>query len=287
MLLYHVALNYPRIKGSAVTLSLPQLKYFDMSMSNLPKEIRLQIWSLAYFSQAPRLIAIETHQHDESHEEDIFCPRYSRTPAPTVFNICQESRAEAHFRALKAGHVVKLPYAAGQHFFADFYFRWDVDILCLQTEGPRTGHFDDSQEVGLLPHFRTASASMPTERTLRNVAITNVFWDTYRDGSLSNFPNIARMIMIVDPSRWDPDLVHHQKAEFVHAAKRIVLMYRFDLNMLARRRGVEYKAHPFVLEFATRGKEDELQIIPREEWREWSAVGDAWTTLEMDEDWFE
>ncbi|OAL52346.1 hypothetical protein IQ07DRAFT_368806 [Pyrenochaeta sp. DS3sAY3a] len=256
-----------------------------MSMSKLPKEIRLQIWTLAYFSQAPRLVAIETHQHDEFHSKDTFCPRYSPTPAPTVFNICQESRAEAHFQALKAGHVVRLPYAASPDFFSDFYFRWDVDILFLSTTGPRVGHLDDSFEVGLLAHFREASAGTPTATALRNVSITDPDWTSYRYGGLSDFPNIARVIMMVDRGCLDGDVLQRTRA--VGAAKRTVLMYRYALTMEAKKRGVEYKAPPFVLDFAILGTAGELQIIPREEWREWGNTGDEWATLEMGMGWFQ
>lgn len=249
-----------------------------MSMSNLPKEIRLQIWTLAYFSQPPRLVAIETHQHDKSHSSDTFCPRYSPTPAPTVFNICQESRAEAHFQALKAGHVVRLPYAAGPGFFSDFYFRWDVDVLSVKTWGERIGHLDNNPQVGLLAHLREASAGTPTATALRNVDITTFTWGSYRNDCFSDFPNIARMIMMVDRRCLNGDAL--QKTKVVDAAKWVLTSYRLDLVMAAVKRGVQYKARPFALDFAMLGTEGELQVIPREEWREWSNAGDAWVTLD-------
>jgi hypothetical protein len=108
-----------------------------MSISVLPKELRLMVWALAYFNEPPRLVALETKPHDEDHDEYHFCPRYSPSPAPTVVNICQESRAEARYQAIKAGHIVELPTGVPGHNSDKFYFRIDTDILLLQLEGPR------------------------------------------------------------------------------------------------------------------------------------------------------
>jgi hypothetical protein len=89
-------------------------------------------------------------------------------------------------------------------------------------------HFDDSPEVGLLAHFSAASGCNP--KLLRNVAITKVILNGFRDGSLSNvlrnFPQISRMAMMVTDEVWKNDL---EKELFVPTAARIVRMYKLDL----------------------------------------------------------
>ncbi|KAH7383316.1 hypothetical protein BKA66DRAFT_93762 [Pyrenochaeta sp. MPI-SDFR-AT-0127] len=252
---------------------------FGMSIFDLPKEIRLHIWTHVYFSQAPRLVTLATSPHDENHTEDTFCPRYSPTPAPTAVNICHESRAEAHYQAIKAGHIVKLPYEHESTCSQEFYFRFDTDILYLQLAGARIKHFDDSPEIGLLAHFRHATGCAPA--SLQKIAITKVLLYGQFDGSVSNvlreFPSISHMIMMVPESIRDNS---PEKTAFVHAARRIVMMYRFDLEHRAGNIGEQFNPYPFLVDFATLGSENELRIVPRKIWREWSVEGDGWATLD-------
>jgi hypothetical protein len=261
-----------------------------MSLSCLPKEIRLQIWSLLYFSQPPRLVALRTMPHDQAHDEQTFCPRYSPTPAPTAVDICHESRAEACYQAHKAGHIVQLHQgqlgAASSglaRFTEEFYFRFETDILYLPLEDVHVKHFDDSPEVGLLRHFR---CSLNCDATLlRNIAITQVIKSGYRDGSLSNtlqeFPHLSQVVMVVPD---DVQRSRSQKSLFVHATYRIMTMYRFDLgNQL----GDNAKLAPIDVEFAviTKGK---LKLVPKDIWKDWSDLGaynqwiEATTTLGAD-----
>tara|TARA_R110002003_G_scaffold70_28_gene6569 strand:- start:2078 stop:2881 length:804 start_codon:yes stop_codon:yes gene_type:complete len=244
-----------------------------MSISLLPKELRLQIWTLAYFAEPPRLVTVRTKPHDEDHDERSLCPRYSPSPAPTVVNVCHEARAEAYYQARKAGHIVCLRYGpldipSREHlrFTEEFYFRFETDILHLrlEDEDEDVQHLDDSPEVGLLPHFRLAmdcDASL-----LRNIAITKVIWSGYRDGSLSNtlrmFPHISHMIMMV------PEEVLEQKSQkpiFVRAVRRIVTLYKIDMR---RQSGDLDGTIPVDVDFATltAGK---LAIVPRQTWRRW------------------
>jgi hypothetical protein len=142
----------------------------------LPTEIRLQIWSLAYFSEPPRLVALRTKPHDENHsEENTFCPRYSPSPAPAVVNICHEARAEARRQARTAGHIVRLHVrcqgSLRTECIEEFYFRFEIDISYLPPDS-HLAHFDDSAEVGILPHFRRAVDYDAT--VLQNMAITRV-----------------------------------------------------------------------------------------------------------------
>ncbi|KAF1845356.1 uncharacterized protein K460DRAFT_284499 [Cucurbitaria berberidis CBS 394.84] len=253
-----------------------------MSISVLPKEIRLQLWAHAYFSQPPRLVALATRPHHEDHKEDSFCPRYSPSPAPTVVNICQEARAEAHYQALKVGHVVTLPYDNEPNYTSEaFYFRFETDILYLPLEGPHVKHYDDSPEVGLLAHFREAIGCTPT--LLRNIAIEKVVYSGFEDGSLSNvlrdFPTMKRMIMLITERNMRDDAV--KKARFCRAARRIEWTYEFDQCKTGRDSEEWFRPRPFAcnVDFATR-KGGELEIVPKEVWREWTAEGPSMDDVE-------
>jgi hypothetical protein len=252
-----------------------------MSISVLPKELRLMVWALAYFNEPLRLVALETKPHDEDHDEYHFCPRYSPSPAPTVVNICQESRAEARYQAIKAGHIVELPTGVPGHNSDKFYFRIDTDILLLQLEGPRVRHFDDSPEVGLLAGFSAATGY--DSKSLRTVAMTKVILNGFRDGSLSNvlrdFRKISRMVMMLTEDVWNNDL---EKELFVRAAARIVRMYKLDLMNHASNMGRTFRAHPFDVDFA-RLRHGALDIVPKDIWKEWSDGGDEWATLDNTE----
>ncbi|CAO2655849.1 Nn.00g046520.m01.CDS01 [Neocucurbitaria sp. VM-36] len=249
-----------------------------MSISALPKEIRLQIWAAAYFSQSFRLVALATRRHNVNHEEDTFCPRYSPSPAPVVVNICQESRAEAHYQALRAGHIVKLPCKLETICCKEFYFRFDTDILYLPLESPNVQHYDDSPEVGLLSHFREAIGCTPT--MLRHVAITNVVHSGFEDGSLSNvlrdYPNISWMIMLVTDDILDSA---DKKAKFFRAARRIVYMYEFDMFKSASEEEQMFRAAQSLnVDFATR-QGSSLDFVPEELWKQWGDEGEHWMTL--------
>ncbi|KAF1834364.1 hypothetical protein BDW02DRAFT_569149 [Decorospora gaudefroyi] len=188
-----------------------------MSISILPKEIRLEIWALAYLNEPPRLVALETKSHDEDHDEQHFCPRYSPSPRPTVVNICHEARAEARYQAIRAKHVVQLPASLTGTNCDEFYFRVDTDMLLLQLEGPRVRHYDDSPNAGLLAHFSAATGC--DFQALENVALTKVVSRGFRDDSLFNvlraFPRISRIIMLLPDDVWNND---RQKELFVREA---------------------------------------------------------------------
>jgi uncharacterized protein (DUF952 family) len=240
-----------------------------MSLSCLPTELRLQIWQLAYFSQPPRLVELRTLPHDNAHDENTFCPRYSPSPPPIVVNTCREARKEALRQARKDGHIVRLHHGPRgiapeqAESTAEFYFRFETDILYLPLEGRRVQHFDDSPENGLLPHFYKALGC--DAMSLRNIAITSIIKSGYRDGSLSNtlrsFPNIQRIYMIV------PDEV--QKALFVRAARRIMTMYRFD-------RKLQTGKSAYVEANFARVVGSELQLVPLKTWVTWSDLGGDW-----------
>jgi hypothetical protein len=252
-----------------------------MSISLLPKEIRLEIWALAYYNEPPRLVALETRPHDQSHDETNFCPRYSPSPAPTVVNICHESREEARYQATKANHIIKLPSHISGTSGDEFYFRIDTDILLLQLEGKRVRHYDDSPEVGLLAHFRCALGCSPQE--LRKIAVTKIILNGFRDGSLSNvlreFPKISHMVMMLTEDIWENDM---EKELFVRAAARIVRMYKLDLMNQASSQGKTFKPHPFDVDFA-RLRHGQLDIVSRDVWGDWSDGRDVWATLDNSE----
>ncbi|KAF1911110.1 hypothetical protein BDU57DRAFT_552342 [Ampelomyces quisqualis] len=242
-----------------------------MALASLPKEIRLEIWSLAYFAQPPRLVALRTKSH-ERHYDNNFCPRYSPSPAPTVVNVCKEARAEAHYQARKAGHMVQLRHgpltvAAPEEaqFTEEFYFRFETDILYLPLEDINVKHFDDSPEVGFLRHFRAAVGCDPLQ--LRKIAVTKVIPSGYNDGSFSNvlrkFPHISHMFMMVPNGMWED---RQQKALLVGAARRIVRMYDIDMG-----RDIRDVTSPskIQVDFAALVK-GELALVPRAMWKDWS-----------------
>jgi hypothetical protein len=197
-----------------------------------------------------------------------------------VTNLCHESRAEAHYQAARANHIVKLPTDL-EGPCDEFHFRIETDILLLQLDGPRIRHYDDSPEVGLLAHFSAATGCDP--KALQHVAITKVILNGFRDGSLSNvlrdYPNISRMTMMLPEDVWDNDM---EKELFVRASARIVRMYKLDLMNHARTRGETFKPHPFDVDFARLHK-GLLDIVPKELWRDWSDGGDEWATLDNSE----
>jgi hypothetical protein len=239
-----------------------------MSLFNLPEELRLEIWALAYFSEPPRLVCLRTRPHDESHKENMFCPRYSPTPRPTVVNICGEARAEAHYQARRAGHLVRLNH--GPLFLApteEFYFRFETDILYLPLDDKHVKHFDDSPEVGLLRHFRRAVDCDTSP--LRNIAITKVISSGYYDGSLMNclreFPDVSRLVMMVPEDVWEDAA---QKSMFVRAARRILRMYEFDIKLQSHVGRIARVNVEFAM--LVRG---ELAYVPKEIWKDWSDVG--------------
>jgi hypothetical protein len=239
-----------------------------MSLFCLPKEIRLVIWSLVYFSQSPRLVKLRTKSHDENHDEQTFCPRYSPTPAPTVVNICQEARAEAEFQAHRAGHIVQLKrdplFAASQELLPsaeEFYFRFETDILYVPLEDEHVQHFDDSPEIGFLSHFRTATGCDAS--LLRNIAVTQVVSSGYHDGSLTNclrdFPNISRIIMVNPKETWESE---PHKELFVRRARRIVKLYSIDRTL----QSLPLLTAPRLnMEVATISR-GELALVPKDMW---------------------
>jgi hypothetical protein len=246
-----------------------------MSMFSIPKELRLNIWAIAYFAQPPRLVALRTEPHDETHDEDTFCPRYSPTPSPTVVNICHEARAEAYYQARKAGHLVRLHrerlFVASHElarYTEEFYFRFETDILYLPMEDEHSKHFDDSPEVGLLCHFRKAMNCDVS--LLQNVAVTKVICSGFHDGSLSNclreFPNISRIIMMLPE-----EVGENQKTKSlsVRGAFRILRIYEFDMK---NRSGDSERVVRVSVDFAILSKGG-LALVPKETWKDWSDVG--------------
>ncbi|KAF2830461.1 hypothetical protein CC86DRAFT_391380 [Ophiobolus disseminans] len=260
-----------------------------MSFTGLPKEIRLQIWTLAYFAEPPRLVALRTKPHDESHDEKWFCPRYSPSPAPMVVNICHEARAEAYYQARKAGHVIRhhigplfVPPQQLAQFTEEYYFRFDADTLYLPLEDQHVKHFDDSPEVGLLSHFHKA-VNLDTSK-LQSIAITRVIWCGYHDGSLSNtlrdFASISRLIMMV-PEEVEQD--EARKALFVRASRRIASLYRFDS---ANRSPELTQLIAISVDFA-RLERGQLAILPKHTWEHWSSLGSTWTVMDGPEQFYE
>jgi hypothetical protein len=265
-----------------------------MSLFCLPKELRLQIWSLVYFSQPPRLVALRTKSHDEAHDEDTFCPRYSPTPAPIAVYICHESRAEASHQARKVGQIIRLHQGSCDvaskeppGLTEEFYFRFETDILYLPLEDAGVKHFDDSPEVGLLRHFRVSADK--DAALLRNVAVTQVIKSGMRDGSLSNtlreFPRLSRIIMVV-PGNIEKS--HSRKSLFVEAACRIMTLYKFDTSPDTwLELGYATKLGIHTMDFAVVAK-GKLDIIPKALWKDWTKpdqydgavnVNDYWNGL--------
>lgn len=242
-----------------------------------------------------------------------------------MVNLCREAREEVKFQARRRGHIIHLPGALKTEEREEkkyFYFRVQEDILYIPLlEGPAqelatTHYHDDSPDTGLLAHFlqHATSVSGPScdATQLRNIAVSKVIPHGFRDGSLSNvlrlFPHIARLVMMV------PEPVYHdktgkEKEVFVHAAARIVRMYKLDLMARAREEGRDYRVRGFEVDFGVErgsgvggnaeqsdeGKGEEgveaegkraktvkwgLELIDRDIWREWTDGGDEWATLD-------
>lgn len=246
-----------------------------MSIYNLPKEIRLSIWALAYFNEPPRLVTLRTKPHDDHHAEDVFCPRYSSTAAPTVVNICRESRFEAEYQARRAKHLIYLPSPLDP-MPAEFYFRLDTDVLFIDLEYGINKHFDDSPDCGLLAHFLEANGCDATN--LKNIAITQIVRVAFLDGALSNclrdFPNIGHLIMVIDSK----DMRTTQEKETsVLAARRIVTQYRLDMRIRAKARGEMYVhgERSLDLDFAL-WNSDSLEILGKSVWEDWGELVSGW-----------
>ncbi|KAJ8115425.1 hypothetical protein OPT61_g2926 [Boeremia exigua] len=246
-----------------------------MSIFKLPKEIRLQIWSLLYFDEPPRLVTLRSKPHDDQHAEDIFCPRYSPTPAPAVVNICHEARAEVEHQARRSKSLIHLPSPLDQKP-AEFYFRHETDLLFIDLETGMNKHFDDSPDAGLLAHFLEAAGCDAT--LLRKIVITQVVRVAFVDGALSNclrdFPNIEHLVMVVDPK----DMRSTQEKErFALAARRIVTQYRLDMRIRAKVRGEVYVhgQRNLDLDFAMR-KGKSLDVLDKNIWNGWGDLEPNW-----------
>ncbi|KAF3040007.1 hypothetical protein E8E11_001004 [Didymella keratinophila] len=251
-----------------------------MSIFNLPKELRLQIWSLSYLSHPPRLVTLRTLPHNEHHAESTFCPRYSPTPVPTVIHICREARAEAEYEARRRGHLISLPSPLSPALHAacaepEFYFRLDTDILFIDLESGGK-HFDDSPECGLLAHFLFASNCNASR--LKKIAITQVVRVAFIDGALSNclrdFPCIEYLVLVLGSG--DMRTVH-EKERFVLAARRIVVQYRLDMRIKAKARGEVYvhDEKGLDLDFAVR-KGQGLDVLDKSVWEDWGGLQKGW-----------
>ncbi|KAJ4381730.1 hypothetical protein N0V86_003095 [Didymella sp. IMI 355093] len=246
-----------------------------MSIFDLPKELRLQIWSLSYFNHPPRLVTLRTSPHDEHHTESIFCPRYSPTPAPDVVNICRESRAEAEYEARRHRHLISLPsplVSTSQ----EFYFRLDTDILFIDLEAGGNKHFDDSPDAGLLAHFLEAKGCDASQ--LKKIAITQIVRVAFVDGALTNclrdFPNIEYLVMVLESI----DVRSAQEKErVVLAARRIVTQYRLDMRIRAKARGEVYvhDEQRLNLDFAVRHGAY-LEMLEKSVWEGWGDLKKGW-----------
>ncbi|KAH3919057.1 hypothetical protein HBH56_028240 [Parastagonospora nodorum] len=246
-----------------------------MSFLSFPKELRLCVWQLVYFSQEPRLIELRTAPHRNAHDERTFCPRYSPSPELIVFSVCRESRTEAHFQARKAGHIVRLReglVSGGQDettcFSHEFYFRFETDILYVPLAGRHVNHYDDSLMNGLLPHFRRAEECDAS--SLQHIAITKVIESGFQSGGITNslraFPNLVCIYLMV------PDEVLEQQGQrtlFVRAAQRIMMLHRRDKQIALG------KFVPVDAEFA-RLNHGKLEIVSKDTWKSWSELGNDW-----------
>ncbi|KAF2628629.1 hypothetical protein BU25DRAFT_28448 [Macroventuria anomochaeta] len=246
-----------------------------MSLFSLPNELRLQIWSLAYFNEPPRLVTLRTRSHCERHTEKVFCPRFSPTPHPTVLNVCRESRAEVQFQALRADHLIYLPSPLNWNL-SQFFFRLDTDILFIDIEHGISKHYDDSPDCGLLAHFLEAVGCDAT--SLKKIAITQIVRVAFTDGALSNclrdFPNIEHITMVIDPKDMRTS---QEKERFVLAARRIVTQYRLDMRIRAKARGEVYVhgERNLDLDFATR-KGTGLELLEKSVWEVWGELERGW-----------
>lgn len=247
------------------------------SFTQLPKEIRLQIWTLAYFSQSPRLVTFRTKPHDENHNTDTFCPRFSPSHAPTVMNICHEARAEAIHKAKQAAHIVQLPVGSidgpDPEVTEPFYFRFETDILYLPFDDPRPGHHDEEVRNGLPEHFKRVLGTN-ARALLRTVAITESGWSTSRNKtlfrSLCGFPSLSRIIIIISTGTRDAPV---KRSAFVFMARNFVALYKMRSDQDTLEQVVQKERVDF--EFATVDK-GVMDIIPMSEWRDWSPIAERW-----------
>ncbi|KAJ4989525.1 hypothetical protein SVAN01_05060 [Stagonosporopsis vannaccii] len=251
-----------------------------MSIFILPKELRLQIWSYAYFDEPPRVVSLQTIAHDDQHTEDVFCPRYSPSPAPTVANICREARAEAEYHARRTKALIHLPSPLDTKS-AEFYFRLDTDLLFIDLENGINKHYDDSPDAGLLAHFLDAAGCDAT--SLKKIVITQVVRVAFVDGALTNclrdFPNIEYIVMIVDPRDMR---TMQEKERFVLAARRIVTQYRLDMRIRAKARGEVYVhgERSLDLDFATR-RGTAVDVLEKSVWDRWGDLNSKWWTEDV------
>jgi hypothetical protein len=274
----HPSPNLLYLEGIPIQYAPPQPpipEHATMSIFNLPKELRLQIWSLSYLSHPPRLVTLRTLPHNEHHPESTFCLRYSPTPAPTVINVCREARAEAEYEARRRGELINLPSPLAVCTAPQFYFRLDTDILFIDLESGAK-HFDDSPDCGLLAHFLDAKGCDASQ--LKKIAITQIVRVAFIDGALSNclrdFPCIENLILVLGPG--DMRTVQ-EKERFVLAARRIVVQYRLDMRIRAKARGEVY-VHDETgldLDFALR-KGTGIEVLDKSVWEDWGDLQKGW-----------
>lgn len=251
-----------------------------MLIFDLPKEIRLQVWSLVYFDEQPRLVTLRTKPHDDQHAEEDHCPRHSPSPAPIVTAICREARTEARFQAQKDNALVRLPSPLDPDP-EEFYFRLDKDILYINLGHENDKHLDDSPDEGLLAHFLLAEGC--NAALLKKIAITQIVHVAFVDGALSNclrdFPNIEHLIMAFDPPDLSTDMM---KTRFVLAARRIVTQYRLDMRMRAKANGEVYvhDDRRLDLDFAIK-KGNGLEVLSKSVWAGWAELEELWWTHDV------
>ncbi|PVI04164.1 hypothetical protein DM02DRAFT_611767 [Periconia macrospinosa] len=142
-----------------------------MSIPALPKEIRLQIWSLVYHTEPPRIVAIETNP--------LRLP--SPSPAPLTYNICHEARDETRFQAQQSNHLISLGHQPPppqklakeeenpkRHDDPDFeiIYRYNIDtlLICDSKTWPRRPSWADipTQREKKLRTLLQSQASLAT-----------------------------------------------------------------------------------------------------------------------------
>jgi hypothetical protein len=261
-----------------------------MSFAALPKELRLQIWALAYHAQPRRYVTLRTHPHPTSHPETTFCPRSSPTPPPTTAHVCRESRAETLFQARKNGHLIHLPLplltpdpTSPTPPPRPFYFRFDTDVLLYNApppprpskppHAPTHTHFDSSPESGFLPHFLHAAGGLSPATSLTHFALTHVP-TLCTDGSVSNcvrnFASLRRILFVAAPS----DIATaQQRMAFLRIAIGVVGLYEFDLGL--KHPGHEHERVWFDI-CVRRGDGGDVEVLPVAEWRAWATPTAEW-----------
>lgn len=73
---------------------------------HLSLEIRLQVWNYFYSLQAPRIVEVGTRCQPHYEHEHAWCPRFSPSPRPVIFNICHEAREITRQLARRAGQLL-------------------------------------------------------------------------------------------------------------------------------------------------------------------------------------